>query len=469
MVRVTGVAHPKRRPSIRTRLAAIAAVAVAVTALLVCTLAWLTLRQTLVQQADNQLRAMAQGPISQLDPAMVASIPSSPLVGPDGIRVQIILSDGHAVGAPQGTELMPVTPIDRVVAARKLIQARYTLDTTHGRFRILTVAGAAGNTIQLARPLADAESTLNRVGIVMILIVLGAALIAALAGRLVASAGLRPVARLTRAATRVADTQDLSQAIPIDGHDEVAQLGSAFNRMLSALNQSRRAQQDLVEDAAHELRTPMSSVRTNIDLLIHAGQRLPDTDRQALLRDLDRQATELSDLVADVVNLARFAGTDEAPEPVDLADVVADAVVRASARTPLGRFQSYTEPVIVHGQHATLERAVVNLLDNAVKFGPADQTVEVRVGPRVGRGGGYAEVSVADRAPSIPEAERERIFHRFHRLDSARAVPGSGLGLAIVHQAATAHHGSASVEPRPGGGNIFRLRLPLHPDSGAAT
>jgi two-component system sensor histidine kinase MprB len=120
------------------------------------------------------------------------------------------------------------------------------------------------------------------------------------------------------------------------------------------------------------------------------------------------------------------------------------------------------EPATVTAQPAALERALVNLLDNAAKFGPPDQIIEIRVGPS-GTPDASADISVADRAPTIPESERERIFHRFHRLDTARAIPGSGLGLAIVHQTATQHGGTIGVEARRGGGNIFRLRLPLVP------
>jgi two-component system sensor histidine kinase MprB len=298
----------------------------------------------------------------------------------------------------------------------------------------------------------------------MLAVAVGAVSLAALAGRLVASAGLRPVNRLTRAATHIAETQDLHTPIPIDGRDEIAQVSSAFNTMIAALDESRKEQQELIEDAAHELRTPMSSLRTNIDLLVHAGARLPAEDRQALTGDLHRQAAELTDLVDDLVNLARFAAADEPSAPMDLAEVVTDAVERARARNPKASFviDLPAEPlVVVSGQPTALERAVVNLLDNAVKFGPPDQVVHVRVHRVVAKRQSYAEIAVGDRAPVVPEGERERIFHRFHRLDSARAVPGSGLGLAIVYQTAAAHHGTVAVEPRDGGGNVFCLRLPL--------
>jgi two-component system sensor histidine kinase MprB len=247
----------------------------------------------------------------------------------------------------------------------------------------------------------------------------------------------------------------------VAGRDEVAQLGHAFNSMLTALDQSKRAQQELIEDAAHELRTPMSSMRTNIELLVRACGRLSAADQEALVGDLDTQSSELADLIADLVILARSAGTDEPAEPVQLAEVLADALRRVGARAPHVRFRGHSEPVTIVGQGAAVERAMVNLLDNAVKFGPPGQVVDVLLAAVGEAGAACAEISVADRGPGIPDAERERIFHRFHRLDEARSVPGSGLGLAIVRKTALAHGGTITVEPRPGGGSTFTLRLPL--------
>ncbi|HEY2675092.1 MAG TPA: HAMP domain-containing sensor histidine kinase [Rugosimonospora sp.] len=452
----------RHRYSIRTRLTLIVSAAVTATALLIGALAWLALHQTLVHQADRQLEVMARGRAGHLDPTAVAQIPDSPLAGPADIRIQVRLPNGQMVSGPPGTATLPFGGRDMAVVTHQTTEVHYTLSTDSGEFRILTVAGRNGQTLQLARSLSEADDTLRGVGILMVALVLGAAAVAGVAGRLIANAGLRPVNRFTHAAARVADTQDLRHSIPVNGRDEVAQLGHAFNRMLTALAQSRQAQRDLIEDAAHELRTPMSSMRINIELLVHAGDRLSGTDRDALLGDLERQSGELSELVGELVDLARSAGTGEPAVPTDLAEAAAGAIYRARARSPYARFELSAEPATVTAQPAALERALVNLLDNAAKFGPPDQIIEIRVGPS-GTPDASADISVADRAPTIPESERERIFHRFHRLDTARAIPGSGLGLAIVHQTATQHGGTIGVEARRGGGNIFRLRLPLVP------
>jgi two-component system, OmpR family, sensor histidine kinase MprB len=202
-------------------------------------------------------------------------------------------------------------------------------------------------------------------------------------------------------------------------------------------------------------------MRTNIELLVRACGRLSAADQEALVGDLDTQSSELADLIADLVILARSAGTDEPAEPVQLADALADALRRVGARSPHVTFRMQSEPVTIVGHAAAVERAMVNLLDNAVKFGPSGQVIDVRLASAGEAGAACAEISVADRGPGIPDAERERVFRRFHRLDAARSVPGSGLGLAIVRKTALSHGGTVTVAPRPGGGSTFTLRLPL--------
>jgi two-component system sensor histidine kinase MprB len=448
-----------KRWSMGARLTLIAAIAVAATAFLVCSLAWLALRQTQLQQADQELRDILHGPISQLDPALIEDIPNTPLTGPTGIQVQARLPDGRTISAPQGPTPLPFSTADELVANGTRAEAHYTARTDDGQFRILTSRGQHGETIQLARSLKDADATLSSFGLLMIALVVAATALAAIAGRLVAHTGLRPIHRLTGAATHIAVTHDLRRPVPTEGTDEVAQLGRAFNSMLAALGRAQLSQKELIEDAAHELRTPMTSMRTNIEVLIGTDDALTRADRSALLADLHAQSIELSTLIADLVDLARSATTDEPTITIDLADLVTAAIQRAQARTPQADFRLITQSVTIDGQPAALERAIVNLLDNAVKFGPVDQTIAVQVGAAA-TVSGYAEISVTDRAPTIPEAERERVFDRFHRLDTDRAVPGSGLGLAIVAQTAAAHGGIATVEPRHGNGNTFRLYLP---------
>lgn len=449
------------RPPIRTRLALIASAAVAATALLVCVAAWLILRDVLIHQVDQNLQDIRRGPASNIGPLQALALPNAAMPDQTGFQIQAMLPDGHVVTAPPGAGVASFGAADQAVVDGRTTIVRYTLDTGGTRYRVQTFRNNGGLVIRLMRSLEDQDATLRRVGTLMITLTICAALAAAVAGWSVAAAGLWPVHRLTLAATKVADTRNLQQPIPVDGNDEVAQLGRAFNQMLAALGRSQQAQQQLIEDAAHELRTPMASMRTNVELLIRAGSRLGDADRDALLDDLDRQSIELSDLVAGLVALARSASVDEPAETVDVTRIVAEAIRRASARTPNASFTLTGSPLTARVQPAAIERAVVNLLDNAVKFGAVGQTVEVAVVAVTADAAWFVEISVADRGPGIPAGERDRIFQRFHRSDTARGIPGSGLGLAIVHQTVTAHDGTVTVEPRPGGGSVFRIRIPV--------
>ncbi|MEU7825502.1 HAMP domain-containing sensor histidine kinase [Catellatospora sp. NPDC049133] len=445
------------RPSLTNRLTVIAAAAVTVVAVAVGILALLALHETLISQADRELRGIASGPLSDLTPATAANIPPNPLDAQQDLRLQIRFPTG-TITVPRDSTPLPWTADDEAVATGARPRSTYTADTDQGRFRVLTFVGPHGQTIQVARSLAGADATVQRFGTLIAVLIIAAAATAALAGRFVARAGLRPVGQLTAAATRVAETRDLSSPIPASGHDEIAQLGQAFNHMLARLGDAQQQQRDLIEDAAHELRTPMASMRTNVEVLIRAGDRLDDTDRAALLTDLDLQSVELADLVANLVDLARSRTADEPMTQVDLTELAGSAISLAEAHFPQTHFRLHAPATVVaRARPATLQRALVNLLDNAAKFGPVDQTVELRLSAGPAR---TAQLSVLDRNPVVPADQRERIFQRFHRLDTSRAVPGSGLGLAIVQQAVTAHDGTVTVSPRPGGGNRFQISIP---------
>jgi two-component system, OmpR family, sensor histidine kinase MprB len=235
-------------------------------------------------------------------------------------------------------------------------------------------------------------------------------------------------------------------------------MAQRFNAMLDALEGSRRAldqsvhsQRQLVADASHELRTPVTSLRTNIEVLLSEEGELAGDDRRRLLEDVRAETEELTALITDVIELARG---DELPASVDdvqFDHVVAEAVARARRRRPGTRFDAQLEPTLVEGLSERLGRAVDNLLDNAAKHAPEGTVVEV-----VLRGG---ELTVRDHGPGIPADERPHVFDRFYRGASARGRPGSGLGLAIVRQVAETHGGAIAVEEAPGGGALFRLTL----------
>ena len=225
--------------------------------------------------------------------------------------------------------------------------------------------------------------------------------------------------------------------------------------MLGALAASRRQQQQLVQDASHELRTPLTSLRTSAELLERGHDIAPD-ERDRLLAVVAAESKELSELVTELVELATEQRTEAPFTEVALHEIVDRAVGLSRDRT--GReITADVQAVTVDGDAPLLERVVRNLLDNADRFSPPDQPVEVTLTAADGE----ARLTVADHGPGIPAEDRERVFDRFYRSAATRTLPGSGLGLAIVAQVVHGHGGSVRADGRDGGGAVLTVVLPL--------
>jgi two-component system sensor histidine kinase MprB len=299
---------------------------------------------------------------------------------------------------------------------------------------------------------------LRRVRVILLVVALGGVAAAAVLGRLVAGRAVEPLRRLTRTAEHVAETHDLGQRIDARGSDEISSLARRFNEMLDALERSMRSQRQLVADASHELRTPVTSLRTNLEIL----QANPELDRERRTELLDRataQTEELTLLMNDLIDLARGDAREEGREAVRLDELVEEAVERAAVHAPGQRFVVDLAEATVSGSPQRLARAVNNLLDNAVRFSPVGAPVEIRL--RDGR------LTVHDRGPGFDPGELEHVFDRFFRGAQARERSGSGLGLAIVRQVAESHGGSVSAANAPDGGALVTLTLPLLPAAAA--
>jgi two-component system sensor histidine kinase MprB len=371
---------------------------------------------------------------------------------------QLVTSSGDVLPPAGGSMKLPITS---AAAAVKAGTKQAALDDRNVRgvhLRVLSARLPGGEVLQLARRLTEVDRTLRDLSWVLGAITLGGIGLAAGLGLLVARGTLRPVRRLTETAEHVAATQDLSHRLPAAGRDELDRLGASFNTMLAALEASREAQHQLVADASHELRTPLTSVRTNVELLARAPD-LPEAERERIVASVSAQVQELSVLVGDLVDLARPSANggdhSEDEEDMRLDVVVGDVVDEARVHAPDREFAVVAEPCVVRASRPRLHRAVRNLLDNAVKWGPPGAPIEVIV-----RGG---EVVVRDHGPGIADDDLPHVFDRFYRAPSARGLPGSGLGLAIVRQVAEAHGGTVRAERADGGG--ARLRLCLSPTS----
>jgi two-component system, OmpR family, sensor histidine kinase MprB len=317
------------------------------------------------------------------------------------------------------------------------------------RLYTMRLPSSSNGLVRTIRPLTETNSTIARVRWLLIGLTLGGALAAALLGRLAANAVLRPVRALAGAVREVSATRDLERRIPVGGRDELASLAADFNTMLAALDESQHAQQQLIADASHELRTPLTAHRANIELL--ARPDLPVERRQRVLGAAVRGIEELSSLVGDLIQAAREGRSVDAREEVALDELVATAVERARHRAPLLRFESRLEPYRLVAAPARLERALDNVLDNAIKWSPPGGAVEVGIA----RG----TLTVRDHGPGIAGADLPHVFDRFYRAAAARAQPGSGLGLAIVKQTVADHGGTVTVANADGGGTLLTLRF----------
>jgi two-component system sensor histidine kinase MprB len=435
--------------SLRRRMSLVCAITVAVAICLASVIAYIAVRAELRSQVDDVLRERANGITAMVsqnpeiataraaiakallkgdESALPEGTPAPPpmvaaLGGPD-FFFQLIPPDGNPTGPPGDVAVaaplnLPVDSEAARIAAQGQGQTIEDAELNGTHLRVLTAGLGDQGAVRIGSSLEGTDDVLARLRVILFLVVMGGIAVAALLAR------------------RVADR---------------------FNATLDALARSRaeladsvKAQRQLVADASHELRTPVASLRTDIEVL-RDDPALDDEERTAMLGDVDDRVEELGALITDVIELARGDGVEEGVDEVRLDLVTQESVERARRHFPDRAFLVHAEPSVVEARPDRLARAINNLLDNAAKFSPGGTPVEVDV-----REGG---VTVRDHGPGVPPGERDEIFDRFHRGRGSRATPGSGLGLAIVRQVAESHGGEVSVGDAPGGGAMFRLRLP---------
>ncbi len=433
----------------RRRLTVASAAAVALAIAISSVVFFAVVRSQLRDQVDRSLRERALALTGQMPPNGVGDIP--PLIGSPSQA--IVYWEVHT---PAGQTLVPrFSPQLGIPVGPIPSDATFRDQTVGGaHYRTYTVPLGGGYTLLLARPLGEIDGALRRLALLLAAITsMGVATAVAL-GWLVTRTAVAPVTRLTETAERVTATGDLSYRIDVPGSDdELSRLARTFNAMLEALEGSVAAQRRLVADASHELRTPITSVRTNIDLLM-SGRVTDTAELDRLVTDVRSQLEELSTLVGDLVDLARGGEPLSVTQDVRLDRLVEDAVERAERMWPNVRFDVSAQPSVVSGDPSLLARAVSNLLDNAARYGARDPRVEVDARDGV--------VRVRDHGPGFAPEDLPHVFDRFYRSAAARGTPGSGLGLAIVRQVAEAHGGRAVADNAPDGGAIVRLELPRY-------
>jgi two-component system, OmpR family, sensor histidine kinase MprB len=460
--------------SFRLRLTVLAALAVAVALVGASFVVYYTDRGELIGQIDSDLSASQDVPRLNTVLGVVQTRGIRVRYAQGTTRARSVLTARQAVppGAGNvravGTAHPTVPPFFNVVLPRSSAAARVrvalrkpgiSFRKTPPRFSTETIKGVPtrvltlvlpNGTVTISRSLVEVDRNLDHLRWLLVFICLGGVVAAALLGALVSRTAVAPLRRLTERTERIVETGDLSERIGHRGRDEISRLSARLDELLATLEASMRTQRQLVADASHELRTPIATLRANFELLGDPGA-LDVNDRAELAADVRDELESITMLVGELVELARGEEFDVAPSDFRLDEVVQVAVDRAARRAPNLSFRTRLEPSVVRGVPERVERAVANLLDNARKWSPASEIVDVAVHDGL--------VEVRDRGPGIAAEDLPLVFNRFYRSAKARGMPGAGLGLAIVKQIADAHGGSVTVDQAPGGGAILRLRL----------
>jgi two-component system sensor histidine kinase MprB len=467
----------------RTRLVMAATIAVMLAVVVGSISAYVVARNSLVGSIDNSLSQEAQSILLQQKQALALvnylQIPNECNRSPVGQCFQVVYPGGST--SPQDQQVLPIDDaVKRVAASGGSGPPAYFSTTvninktvTHVRETVVPLPGGwlyRGNTgndgrapleetppngaaLQLTLSLTGVNQELGHLALVLWIIALLGVALAVLLGLAVGRAVLGPLNSLTATIEELAETTDVSKRLDPGGMDELGRLRRAFNRLLAALDSSRDSQRQLVLDASHELRTPLTSLRTNMEVARRMDE-LDPAEREVLIGDVLTQLDELTTVVADLAELARGEQPPTTSEPVALHEVVEETV---SVATTHGRsrnvtFAAFITPTWVMGSKPRIERAVGNLLDNALKWSPDGGSVEISCA------GGT--VIVRDHGPGIEDADLDHLFDRFYRAPNARGLPGSGLGLAIVAQVAREEGGTVAAQQAPDGGALFRFTLP---------
>jgi two-component system sensor histidine kinase MprB len=459
---------------LRRKISIVAAAAVAVAVAIAVLISYFAVRDQLIRQADNTLIAQAQR--VQSNPYELVNNQPFPAVSPKLGSVPyrtVVEGNGQPLSLTgQRNTTLPVTSNAAAVATGE--HPAYFTDVTLGATTLreyvfhLNNATVSGQTVavELGETFQPQLNVLSTLKWILALVFLTVVALAALLARMATRRVMRPLAEVTATAQLIGETDDLSKRIAVYDADEVGQLATRFNEMLERLEASRAeldasvmTQRQLVADASHELRTPVTSLRTNIEVLL-SGAELDDDDRRQLLTDVVEQSEELSTLVSDLIEVARGDMPPTNVEEVRLDRLTEDALDRARRNAPQVRFDEYMQPMTVQGNPERLIRAINNLLDNAALHAGHGGPVEVTVDA--------TGVTIRDRGDGIAEGDLPYVFDRFYRGANSRSRQGSGLGLAIVRQAAEQHGGSIDVANAPDGGAVFALTLPTSPAAGDA-
>jgi two-component system sensor histidine kinase MprB len=445
--------------SLRRRITAATTFAVAAVAITLGVVGYLSARSHLIGETRSQLSARETSflHVSNGNPQNqgrggqgFGEGPPNPAFGGAPGDFQIVYPGGTVVAVGRrGTSDLPVTAEVKAIARADKGSFYRSVTVKGTSLEVLTFAVPANHSaVEVALPLTEDDSVLHELLITYALLVAAGVLLAGLIGTLVARAALLPISRFTDRTEVVTSALHAPRRLEGGGASELQRLAGSFNQMLDALERSIQAQRHLIADASHELRTPMAALRSNIQIFIEA-EALPQEERAELQESIIAELDELTQLVADVLDLARGASPSDHIESVELDTIVREAVARARRRAPQLAFETELAPTVISNAPERVARAIGNVIDNARKWSPPDSPVEVTLRDGVFR--------VRDHGPGFKQSDIEHVFDRFYRADEARRLPGSGLGLAIVRQAAEAYGGTVLATNAQDGGAVIEV------------
>ena len=436
-------------------------------------LVYFFLDRYLIDEADSTLNAYAARVHGSILPAKIdgpidynvvhSQLPAINTLGSADIYVQIIDSSGAIVvksdSLLQVNENLPAPA--SLTAAALLGKATFeTMKSSDGRVRILSTPLYVQDqtlVLEVAQSLKLMDTTMSRLRLSMIGGVVLAVLLVAVTGAVTVTRALQPVQRISRIAREIEDSADLSRRVgQTRTADEIGQLATTFDHMIEHLQTVFESQKKFIADASHELRSPLTVIRGNLDLI----RKHPDQANVAeSLKAIESETGRMSKIVADLLLLAEVEAGGEAKKgPVRLAEAVKEEVSRAKSLAPNRKIEiARAEDVSIEGDAQRVRQMLGNLIDNAVKHTPDGTAVSVALY----RDGECARLDVSDNGPGIPAEHLPYLFDRFYRVDKARSrsMGSHGLGLAIVKGIVDQHGGTVSVASEAGRGTTFSVRL----------
>jgi len=436
------------------------------------TIHYVLLQRNLTSQLDDTLRAYSTRVHGTLNPQEIpepfdynvihSKLPPINEFASPGTYIQLIDRDGNVVvkSSNLGEQELPVNPtlIEQGFAGNVAIQTVAAGDGARLRIMVSPLYLQDQTLLlEVAQSSNYIDSAMDQVRWVLIASVLVALTLTTILGGIIVRGALSPVSQITQTAKKIETSPDLSRRVGYSGPmDEIGQLATTFDHMIERLDKAFQSQKKFVADASHELRSPLTVIRGNLDLL---RRNLGKRDRQESLRALEAEITRMVKIVDDLLFLAEVdSGHLEQQEIVTLKEILMEELERVR---PLAKSRQFvvnrSEDLVVRGDAQGLKRLIGNLIDNAIRHTPEDGTISLSLF----RDGDWACLEVSDTGIGIARQHLPHIFDRFYRVDAARSRSkgGAGLGLALVKEIAEQHGGKVKVTSEPDRGSTFTVWL----------